>query len=351
MSKFWSEITKNIEPYVCGEQPKDKKYIKLNTNENPYPPSKLVIEAIEKASDERLRLYPNPECDELKETIAKYYNLKNDEVFIGNGSDEVLAMAFLTFFNKDEEIVFPDISYSFYPVFANLFGLKVRLSNLKNDFSINVGDFLEKNGGIVLPNPNAPTGRFLSTGYIEEILKVNSEKVVIIDEAYIDFGGESVVNLISKYPNLLVVQTLSKSRSLAGMRVGFAMGQKELIDGLNRIKNSINSYTVDTLAQKAAVAAFKDEKYFKECNKKIVYSREATINELEKMNFEVIPSRANFIFIKHKHKKAEQIFKQLREKGILVRYFNKPRINNYLRVSIGSKDEMKVFIKKIEQVI
>lgn len=351
MSKFWSEITRNIEPYVCGEQPKDKKYIKLNTNENPYPPSKLVVEAIERASDDRLRLYPNPDCDELRDTIAGYYNLKSDQVFIGNGSDEVLAMSFLTFFNKNEEIVFPDISYSFYPVFANLFGLKVRLSNLKDDFSINVDDFLKENGGVILPNPNAPTGRFLDTDYIEEILKFNSEKVVIVDEAYIDFGGKSVVNLIDDYPNLLVVQTLSKSRSLAGMRVGFAMGQKELIDGLNRIKNSFNSYTVDTLAQSAAVSAFKDEKYFKECTDKIIASRKMTSDELEKLGFQVVPSMTNFIFIKHKNKSAEEIFNKLRESGVLVRYFNKPKIDNYLRVSIGSEDEMRVFIEKIKKVI
>ncbi|MFT8313834.1 MAG: histidinol-phosphate transaminase [Clostridium sp.] len=351
MSKYWSEITKNIEPYVCGEQPKDKKYIKLNTNENPYPPSPKVIEAIKNAANEDLRLYPDPNCDELRETIAKYYKLDKNQVFIGNGSDEVLAFSFLTFFNQDEDIIFPDISYSFYPVYAKLYKLDYRLAKLKEDFSINVEDFLCENGGVIIPNPNAPTGRTLDIEDIKRILEYNSNKVVIIDEAYIDFGGESVVKLIKDYSNLLVVQTLSKSRSLAGIRIGFALGQEELIDGLNRIKNSMNSYTIDRIAAKAAVAAIEDEIYFKECASKIVNTRERVVEGLKKIGFEVIPSKANFIFASHPEINGEKLFLTLRENGLLVRYFNKPRINNYLRITIGSEEEMGIFLEKLKMIV
>jgi len=351
MSKFWNEITKTIEPYVSGEQPKDKKYIKLNTNENPYPPSEKVLKAIKDVASSDLRLYPDPDCEKLRETVAGYYDLNKNQVFVGNGSDEVLALSFLTFFNAKEEIVYPDISYSFYPVYANLYGLKVRLSKLNEDFSINVEDFLSKNGGVVIPNPNAPTGKFLQVSAIKRILDYNSEKVVIIDEAYVDFGGESVVSLIKDYPNLLVVQTLSKSRSLAGMRVGLALGQEELIHGLNRIKNSFNSYTADTVAQVAAVAAFEDEKYFKKCTKRIIKTRETAVKKLTKIGFDVVPSKANFIFVSHKAISAETLFIKLREKGVLVRYFNKPKINNYLRITIGSEEEMDVFLEKVKEII
>mgnify|MGYP001473409801 CR=1 FL=1 len=351
MSKFWNEITKTIEPYIAGEQPKDKKYIKLNTNENPYPPSEKVLKAIREAASSDLRLYPDPDCDWLRETVAEYYDLNKNQVFVGNGSDEVLALSFLTFFNSDEEIIYPDISYSFYPVYSNLYGLKVRLSKLKKDFSINIQDFLSKNGGVVISNPNAPTGKFLEISSIKRILDYNSEKVVIIDEAYVDFGGESVVNLIKDYPNLLVVQTLSKSRSLAGMRVGLALGQEELIHGLNRIKNSFNSYTIDRIAQVAAVAAFKDEEYFEKCTEKIISTRESAVEKLTGIGFDVVPSKANFIFVSHKEISAETLFIKLREKGILVRYFNKPKINNYLRITIGSEEEMSVLLEKIREII
>ncbi|AJA49330.1 histidinol-phosphate aminotransferase [Clostridium pasteurianum DSM 525 = ATCC 6013] len=351
MSKYWSEITKNIEPYVCGEQPKDKKYIKLNTNENPYPPSPKVIEAIKMAANEDLRLYPDPNCDELRDTIAEYYDLNRDQVFIGNGSDEVLAFSFLAFFNTNEKIIFPDISYSFYPVYAKLYKLDYKLSSLKEDFSINVEDFLGENGGVVIPNPNAPTAKAIDSDDIKKILQHNSDKVVIIDEAYVDFGCESVVKLIKEYPNLLVIQTLSKSRCLAGIRVGFALGQEELIDGLNRIKNSMNSYTIDRVAAKAAVAAIKDEEYFKECVSKIINTRELVSEKLKSFGFEVIPSKANFIFTWHPDIDGEKLFATLRENGLLVRYFNKPRINNYLRITIGSEDEMNVFLEKLHKIV
>lgn len=351
MSKYWSEITKNIEPYVCGEQPKDKKYIKLNTNENPYPPSPKVIEAIKAGANEDLRLYPDPNCDELRDTIAEYYELNRDQVFIGNGSDEVLAFSFLAFFNTNEKIIFPDISYSFYPVYAKLYKLDYKLSSLKEDFSINIEDFLGENGGVIIPNPNAPTAKPIGYGDIKKILQHNCDKVVIIDEAYVDFGCESVVNLIKEYSNLLVIQTLSKSRCLAGIRVGFALGQEELIDGLNRIKNSMNSYTIDRVAAKAAVAAIKDEEYFRECVSKIINTRELVSEKLKSFGFEVIPSKANFIFTRHPDIDGEKLFTTLRENGLLVRYFNKPRINNYLRITIGSEEEMNIFLEKLDKIV
>jgi histidinol-phosphate aminotransferase len=351
MSKYWSEITKSVEPYVCGEQPKDKKYVKLNTNESPYGPSPKVLNAIKNAANEDLRLYPDPNCDQLSETIAKYYNLDKKQVFIGNGSDEVLAFAFLTFFNQDETIIFPDISYSFYPVYANLYNIDYKLAKLKDDFSIPVDEFLTENGGIVIPNPNAPTGRQLELDSIKSILDNNPNKVVIIDEAYIDFGGTSAVGLIREYPNLLVVHTLSKSRSLAGIRVGFALGQEELIDGLNRIKNSFNSYTIDRVAAVAAVEAIKDEEYFKECTSRIIKTREKVTEELSELGFNVIPSKANFIFAGHPKYPTGELFAKLRGKGVLVRYFNKDRINNYLRISIGSEEEMEFFVGKVKEII
>ena len=351
MGKYWSKTTESITPYVCGEQPKDKKYIKLNTNESPYAPSPKVLNAIKSAADEDIRLYPDPNCDRLRKTISSYYGLRSDQVFVGNGSDEVLAMSFLAFFNGDEAIVFPDVSYSFYPVYAVLYGIKYRLAKLNEDFSIPVEEFLKSNGGVVFPNPNAPTGRCMDTEKIREILKNNRDRVVIIDEAYVDFGGNSVVGLIKDYPNLLVVQTLSKSRSLAGLRVGFALGQEELIEGLNRIKNSFNSYTVNRVSNAAAVAAMEDEKYFEECVGKIVSTRETTVRRLEKLGFKVIPSKSNFIFITHPLFAARELFAKLREKGVLVRYFDKDRIDNYMRVTIGSDNDMNVFIEKVKEII
>ncbi|MBV4418672.1 histidinol-phosphate transaminase [Clostridium tyrobutyricum] len=351
MSKYWSKITQSVEPYVCGEQPKDKKYVKLNTNESPYPPSPRVLDAIKSAANNDLRLYPDPDCDKLRQTIAKYYNLNKDQVFIGNGSDEVLAISFLTFFNTDKSIIFPDISYSFYPVYAGLYNIKYKLAELNKDFSIPVDKFLTGNGGVVIPNPNAPTGRCLGLDSIEKILNYNTENVVIIDEAYVDFGGTSAVGLIDKHPNLLVIHTLSKSRCLAGIRLGFALGQEELIDGLNRIKNSFNSYTVDRIANEAAIEAIKDENYFKQCVDKVENTREWVIEELKELGFNIVPSKANFIFITHPICAAKLIFTNLRKKGVLVRYFDKDRIDNYLRVSIGSDEDMKFFIKKLKEII
>jgi len=351
MSKFWNQTTKNLQPYVPGEQPRDRKYIKLNTNENPYPPSLKVAESIKKAIGETLRLYPDPTGMELRQTIAQYYDLEVEQIFLGNGSDEVLAFAFMTFFDPEKPILFPNITYSFYKVYASLFQLNYHLIPLDEQFSIPVELFNRENGGIIIPNPNAPTGKCLDIQSIRRILEKNQNSVVIIDEAYIDFGGQSVIPLIKDYPNLLVIQTLSKSRSLAGLRVGFALGQDELIQGLDRVKNSINSYTLDRLALAGATAAIQDEAYFQETRKKIIATRERISADLVDMGFQVIPSQANFIFISHPRYQADLLFQQLREKGILVRYFNAPQIDNYLRVSIGSDEEMTCFLQAVQEII
>lgn len=352
MSKYWSKTIKNLEVYVPGEQPKDKKYIKLNTNENPYPPSPRVIEAIKRAANTDLRLYPDPNGDELCNTIAQYYNLKSDQVFVGNGSDEILGFSFGAFFDPENVILFPDITYSFYPVYADLFHLAYKKIPVDNTFTIQVEQYLIDNGGIVISNPNAPTSKYLPNDQIVRIIEHNyrCERVVIIDEAYIDFGGESIVKYIEKYPNLLVVQTFSKSRSLAGLRIGFALGHKDLIEGLNRIKNSFNSYTLDRMALIGGKEAFLDDQYFKETTQKIISTRDWVSRRLASMGCEVIDSKANFIFISHPSIYAGELFKKLRERGVLVRYFNKPRIDNYLRVSIGSDNEMKVFCDLMEQI-
>jgi histidinol-phosphate aminotransferase len=350
LSKYWSKVVHKLEPYVPGEQPKDKTYIKLNTNENPYPPSPKVLQAMQKAVNESLRLYPTPTCDELRVGIAQYYGLTKEQVFVGNGSDELLAFSFLAFFNPGSPILFPDITYSFYPVYAALFNIEYQLVPLDEEFTVPIKGFTAKNGGIIFPNPNAPTGRVIALTAIEAILRQNTEQIVIVDEAYIDFGGESAVALIAQYPNLLVIQTLSKSRSLAGLRVGFAMGHSDLIEGLDRVKNSINSYTLDRVALAGALESFHDEAYFQHARQKVMATREQTVVKLKAMGFNIIPSMANFIFISHPALPASTIYQQLRKKGILVRYFNKPRIDNFLRVSIGSNEEMECFSQAIAEI-
>jgi len=340
MSKYWSDVVKKIQPYVPGEQPKDQKYIKLNTNENPYPPSPLVIEAIKKAADEALRLYPDPLCTSLVSSIADYYHVSKKQVFVGNGSDEVLAFGFLAYYNQGDRILYPDITYSFYPVYSNMFQVDYDLVALGSGFELGVEDYLKKNDGIIIANPNAPTGKLLSLEGIKTILEANMDQVVIIDEAYIDFGGESAVGLVNSYSNLLVVQTMSKSRSLAGMRIGFAIGHEDLIDGLNRVKNSINSYTLDRLALVAGAAAMKDQDYFQETCSKVIETREWVSKRLEGLGFEVPRSSANFIFAAPSRIDAEELFIKLKEQGILVRYFNQPKISGYLRISIGTDQEM-----------
>lgn len=323
MSKYWSELTKKLEPYVPGEQPKDKKYVKLNTNENPFPPSPKVKEILHNLDYDDLKLYPDPNSDLLKDSIAKYYDVDRKKVFVGNGSDEVIAFAFMAFFNPEKPILFPDISYSFYEVYANIFNIQYNEVSLNADFEIPVEEFCKENGGIIIPNPNAPTGIALSLEQIEEILKNNTDNVVIIDEAYIDFGAETAIDFIEKYPNLLVVQTLSKSRSLAGIRVGFAIGNEELIEALERVKNSVNSYTIDRVAMLAAKESIEDKEYFTYTCNKIINTRETTIKELKKMNFKICNSMANFIFITHDKVNAKDLFIELKKEGVLVRHFNK----------------------------
>lgn len=366
MKNFLSQLALGLEPYIPGEQPKDKKYVKLNTNENPYPPSERVMEAISGVSAHQLRLYPDPESTDLRVVIADYFNSKMDcevatltatNVFMGNGSDEVLAFVFPAFFTG-KYIVFPNITYSFYPVYANLFQTEYREISLMEDFSVRVEDYLDLAGkgdlgadGVLIPNPNAPTGKAMTRAEIEQIVASNPDLVVVVDEAYIDFGGESAVELVPKYDNLLVVHTLSKSRSLAGLRVGFAIGSDLLIDGLNRVKNSFNSYTMDRLAMAGAKAAIQDDDYFNETRQKIMATRERVTARLREMGFEVVPSAANFIFISHGVVSAAELFSGLREMGVLVRYFKKPLIDDYLRVSIGTDEEMDVFLNALASLI
>ncbi|WP_373232196.1 histidinol-phosphate transaminase [Cohnella sp.] len=351
MSKYWSKLTASLVPYVPGEQPKDQRYIKLNTNENPYPPSPKVIEAIQAAVNEDLRLYPDPTCEKLTEKIAHYYRLTEDQVFVGNGSDEILAFAFQGFFSPDRPILFPDITYSFYPVYAKLYGLTYETLPVDENFKVEPEHFRIPNGGIIVPNPNAPTARYMPLESLRIILDANREQVVIVDEAYIDFGGDSAIRYIAEYPNLLVVQTLSKSRSLAGLRVGMAMGHKDLIEGLNRIKNSFNSYTLDRLALAGSIAAIEDQSYFEETTRKVTATRERTIQALKPIGFRIIESQANFIFITHPQQSAQHLFDGLRARGILVRFFNKPRINQFLRVSIGTDEEMETFVAAMGQIV
>ncbi|GLX70079.1 histidinol-phosphate transaminase [Paenibacillus glycanilyticus] len=352
MSKFWSPLTASLVPYVPGEQPKDKKYIKLNTNENPYPPSPQVLEAIQAVANDDLRLYPDPTCDTLVKKIVQYFELAPNQVFVGNGSDEVLAFAFAAFFNPAKPVTFADITYSFYKVYAEFYQLKADIVPLDEQFKLPLGAFSGRDsGGIVIPNPNAPTAILISLDEIRELLATNPDKVVLIDEAYIDFGGESAAKLVKEYPNLLVVQTLSKSRSLAGLRVGWALGSEELIDGLNRVKNSFNSYTLDRLALAGAVAAFEDEAYFLETTAKVVATREAVAKELRELGFIVTDSAANFVFVSHPDHAAELLFQELRERGVLVRYFKQPRIDQYLRVTVGTGEEMSAFVDALKEII
>ena len=350
MSKFWSQVVRELEPYVPGEQPQIDGLIKLNTNESPYPPSPKVIDLMTHDAIDRLRLYPDPNSKKLKTTIANYYGVTTEQVFVGNGSDEVLALAFMAFFQQSQALLFPDISYSFYPVYCKLFGINFNTIPLRDDYTINFSDYPEANGGIIFPNPNAPTAIGTSLENIEALLKKNTETVVIVDEAYIDFGGETAISLVDKYPNLLVIQTLSKSRSLAGLRVGLAVGNKDLIDALDRVKNSFNSYPIDQLAEAATVVAFEDDVYFKACRDKIIATREWTTRELEKLGFKVLPSQANFLFAQPVGKDAASVAQYLREHKILVRYFNKPRINQFLRITIGTDEQMQAMVDVLKSL-
>lgn len=350
MSKFWSPLVKDLVPYVPGEQPKMANLVKLNTNENPFGPSPKVIEAIQAELNDSLRLYPDPEGESLRQTIAAYHGVQPDQIFLGNGSDEVLAHIFYGLFQHGEPILFPDITYSFYPVYCGLYGIQSKVVALTDSFEINPADFTQPNGGVIFPNPNAPTGRYLGLEHVEEILAANPDRVVVVDEAYIDFGGETAITLVDKYPNLLVSQTLSKARSLAGLRVGFAVGHPDLIEALNRVKNSFNSYPLDRLALAGAKAAYEDEAWFRKCCEGVISERERVTAALENLGFEVLPSKANFIFARHKEQSGEALARGLREQGIIVRHFNKPRISEFLRITIGTADQNDALISGLESL-
>lgn len=339
MSQFWSPFVKDLVPYVPGEQPKMTRLVKLNTNENPYGPSPKALAAMKEELGDNLRLYSDPNSDVLKQAIARYYGVETSQVFVGNGSDEVLAHAFHGLFQHGRPLLFPDVTYSFYPVYCGLYGIEYETIALDDEFQINVQDYNRPNGGIIFPNPNAPTGRVLALNAIEALLQNNPNSVVLVDEAYIDFGGESAISLVNQYPNLLVTQTLSKSRSLAGLRVGLAVGHPDLIEALERIKNSFNSYPLDRMAIVGAAAAFDDKAYFEECCANVIASREQVVAGLEALAFDVLPSAANFVFARHPMQDAKAIAASLREQGIIVRHFNKPRIDQFLRITIGTPED------------
>lgn len=350
---MWMKNVRKVEPYVPGEQPLEKDIIKLNTNENPYPPSPEVMKAAEdialKGAD-ALRKYPDPNISKLVQTLSAYHGVWPENVFAGVGSDDVLSVAFQTFFNSDKPIIFPDVTYSFYPVWAQLYGISYKRIGVKSDFRIDVNDYLIPNGGVVIANPNAPTGISLSLKEIETIVSGNENSVVIIDEAYVDFGGESALSLINKYDNLLVVRTFSKSRSLAGLRVGYAIGSKALIKAMNDVKFSINSYTLNEPAISMGIASVKDDEYFRENISKIKETRERTVEGLEFAGFKVLPSDANFVFATHNRHKAKDIFEELKKKKIYVRHFGQEKIDSYLRISIGTDEEMNEFLRQTRNV-
>ena len=349
--QYWSTRIRNIEPYVPGEQPKDRRYVKLNTNENPYPPSPKVEEAVRKVAMADLRLYPDPDCLALRSALAEHMGLRPEQVFVGNGSDEILAFSYLAFMDGENPAIFPDITYSFYPVYAAFFGNNTRIVPVNEDFTIPLEELGKNDGTVVLTNPNAPTGIALPLSDVEWVLRANPDHVVIVDEAYVDFGAQSAVGLIGQYENLLVVQTCSKSRSLAGMRIGFAFGCESLIGALNAVKNSVNSYTLDRMALAAAQAAVEDKAYMDDTCSRVSNTREITAGKLKKLGFTVLPSQANFLFAAHERVPGAELFQALREKGVLVRYFNKPRIQNFLRITVGTPEEMDALIAALTEIL
>lgn len=347
--KAWENNIRKVVPYTPGEQPKEKDVIKLNTNENPYPPSPKVMSV--KQELDRLRFYPDPEAKDLIEAIAQYHGLNQNQVFVGVGSDDVLAMSFLTFFNSDKPILFPDITYSFYDVWADLYRIPYVTKALNDSFELVAEDYYEDNGGVIFPNPNAPTGLAAGLDFVKDILDHNQDVVVIVDEAYIDYGGESALSMIKDYENLLVVRTFSKSRSMAGLRIGYAMGNKDLIKALNNVKFSFNSYTMNYPAIVMGTASVKDDVYFRETVDKVVTTREWFEKELTRLGFTYPESSSNFVFASHKTIPAKEIFEKARAEKIFVRYFDKPRINNYLRISIGTDDEMRTLVSFLEKIV
>lgn len=347
MSKFWSPEVRGLTPYVPGEQPREQ-LIKLNTNENPYPPAPGVEQALRDYPTDLLRLYPDPDAVALRQAIADEYRVGIDQVFVGNGSDEVLALAFQAFFRQDKPLLMPAISYSFYPVYCRLYGINYRTVALDDFWQVPLQAMDHDNGGIIFANPNAPTGHGHDRTAIEELLKRIRHSVVLIDEAYIDFGGESAIPLIQHYPNLLVTGTFSKSRSLAGLRLGFAIGPVELIEGLERVKNSFNSFPLDSLAIAAGVASLQDRAYFDASRTKVITTREHTRARLEALGFEVLPSQTNFLFVRHENQDAAKLFAGLRERGILVRHFNTEALRDFLRISIGTDTDMDSLVEALE---
>lgn len=351
MSKFWSSFVKELVPYVPGEQPKLANLVKLNTNENPYGPSPKAIKAMQAEIGDSLRLYPDPNGDLLKRAVADYYNVQPGQVFVGNGSDEVLAHAFHGLFQHGKPLLFPDVTYSFYPVYCGLYGIDFEAIALDQQFQIDVDDYARPNGGIIFPNPNAPTGCLLELEAIERLLQANPDSVVLVDEAYIDFGGRSAIALVDRYPNLLVTQTLSKSRSLAGLRVGLAVGHPDLIEALERIKNSFNSYPLDRIAIAGAAAAFDDREYFEQACQRVIASRETVIAAMQDLGFEVLPSAANFIFARHPQREAAQLAAGLREQGVIVRHFKQPRIEQFLRITIGAPEQNQALLDALKGIV
>ncbi|MDH1108524.1 histidinol-phosphate transaminase [Pseudomonas otitidis] len=348
MSKFWSPFVKELVPYVPGEQPKIANLVKLNTNENPYGPSPKAIAAMQAELGDSLRLYPDPNSDRLKQSVADHYGVSTAQVFVGNGSDEVLAHIFHGLFQHGRPLLFPDVTYSFYPVYCGLYGIPFEAVPLDEQFQIRVEDYARPNGGIIFPNPNAPTGCLLTLDAVEALLNGSPDSVVVVDEAYIDFGGESAIALVDRYPNLLVTQTLSKSRSLAGLRVGLAVGHPDLIEALERIKNSFNSYPLDRMAIAGAAAAFDDRAWFDEIRQRVIHSREQLVAALEARGFEVLPSAANFVFARHPGKDAAGIAAGLREKGVIVRHFKQARIAQFLRITIGTPEQNQALLDALD---
>jgi len=352
MNPYWSAVVQGLTPYVPGEQPKLANLVKLNTNENPYGPSPKVIEAVRAEAAESLRLYPDPNSDRLRAGIAAYHDVTPEQVFVGNGSDEVLAHAFLALLQHELPVLFPDVTYSFYPVYCGLYRIGHLTIPLDDAFAIRVDDYRIPNGGIIFPNPNAPTGRLVARGEIERLLAANPDSVVVIDEAYIDFGGDSAVPLVARHPQLLVTRTLSKSHALAGLRVGYAIGQAHLIEALNRVKDSFNSYPLDRFAQAGALASIQDHAYFESICARVVSTRTRLVTEMARLGFEVLPSAANFIFARHPEREGATLAAQLRERGIVVRHFRQPaRIAPYLRITIGTEAQCAVLLDALKAIL
>jgi len=352
MSRYWSEVAKSLTPYVPGEQPKLANLVKLNTNENPYGPSPKALAAIRRAAGDELRLYPDPEGSKLKAAIAAGIgDIEPAQVFVGNGSDEVLAHVFLALLKHRRPILFPDITYSFYPVYCGLYGIEYQPVPLTENFEIRPDDYLRANGGIIFPNPNAPTGRALPLAGIQRIVAGNPDSVVVIDEAYVDFGAESAISLINSHPNLLVVHTLSKSRSLAGLRVGYAIGDAKLIEALTRVKDSFNSYPLDRLALAGACAAIEDHEWFERNRQAVIRTRTRLNGELAGLGFEVLPSAANFVFARHPRCDAADVARELRERSIIVRHFRLPRIEQFLRITVGTDEQCDLLVAALRQIV